>query len=71
MARRRRKRKSNYKKNKNFKKIERLSRDKSLSDEDVLKEFRKYIIEENVDPIDIRASFEKFSKEYNIRNNDE
>lgn len=72
MARRKgRKKRRSSPKNNNSRKIYRASKNKGLSDKEVIKEIEKYMLKEDVDPIDIRSSWDKFSEKYDIRNDDE
>lgn len=72
MARKRRKsRRRKNKKSVSSRKALNLSGNKKLTEKEIIEKFRLYLEEEDVDPDDIRKSFEEFKKKYGIEDKDE
>ena len=72
MARKRRKsRRRKSRKSVSSRKALNLSGNKKLSEKEIIEKFRLYLEEEDVDPDDIRKSFEEFKKKYGIEDKDE
>lgn len=65
-----RKRRKSTRKRKSTSKARSAAGNKKLTDKEVFEKFKEHLITENVDPDDIRKSFDDFKKKYNIKEED-